>query len=229
MPEGANIEIAHSLTEHEHEQEDGRREAWHRVLEVLEVVLLAVVAIVTAWSGFQAARWDGEQSLQYGHSSRDRFAADAASTLGDQRHAADAGIFTAWLQAHAAGDEPLQAMLVKRFTPDYKVAFDAWLATDPFERDDAPLGPAVMPEYQNPDLEHAAALNDTASRAFDEGTEAREHGEEYVRNTVLFAMVLFLVAIAQRMKTKALRTSVNVVAVVLATVGIISTISLPRL
>jgi hypothetical protein len=229
MPEGANIEIAHSLTEHEHEQEDGRREAWHRVLEVLEVVLLAVVAIITAWSGFQAARWDGEQSLQYGNSSRDRFAADAASTLGDQRLAADAGIFTAWLQAHAAGDEPLQAMLVKRFTPDYKVAFDAWLATDPFERDDAPLGPAVMPEYQNPDLERAGALNDTASRAFEEGTEAREHGEEYVRNTVLFAMVLFLVAIAQRMKTKALRTGVNVVAVLLATVGVISTVSLPRL
>jgi hypothetical protein len=227
MPEGANIEIAHSLTEQEHD--DGRREVWHRVLEILEVVLLAVVAIVTAWSGFQAAKWDGEQSLQYGHSSRDRFAADAASTLGDQHLAADAGIFTAWLDAHAAGDEDLQALLVKRFTPDYKAAFDAWLATDPFNRDDAPLGPAVMPEYRNPDLERAAALNDTASAEFDEGTEAREHGEEYVRNTVLFAMVLFLVAIAQRMKTKGLRTSVNVVAVLLAAVGIVSTISLPRL
>lgn len=86
-----------------------------------------------------------------------------------------------------------------------------------------------MPEYRNPDIEKAEALNEKASDEFDEGTEAREHGEEYVRNTVLFAMVLFLVAIAQRMKTRSLRTSVNAVAVFLAIVGIISTITLPRL
>ena len=227
MPEGANVEIAHSLTEQEHGH--AQHEGWHRVLEVLEVALLAVVAIVTAWSGFQAAKWDGEQSVMYGHSSRDRFAADAASTLGDQRLAADAGIFTAWLQAHSADDEQLQTMLAKRLTPDYKVAFDAWLATDPFNRDDAPLGPAAMPQYHNPDIEKAAALNATASKEFDEGTKAREHGEEYVRNTVLFAMVLFLVAIAQRMKDKTLRTAVTVLGALLAVFGIISTISLPRL
>jgi hypothetical protein len=227
MPEGANVEIAHSLTEHEHGHP--QHEGWHRVLEILEVALLAVVAIMTAWSGFQAAKWDGEQSVLYGHSSRDRFAADAASTLGDQRLAADAGIFTAWLQAHSAGDQELQALLVKRFTPDYKVAFDAWLATDPFNDDAAPLGPAAMPQYQNPDIEKAATLNAAASKEFDEGTEAREHGEEYIRNTVLFAMVLFLVAIAQRMKDKTLRTGVNALAVLLALVGIVSTVSLPRI
>lgn len=227
MPEGANIEVAHSLTEQGHG--GGQHERSHRILEVLEVALLAVVAIVTAWSGFQAAQWDGRQSLLYGHSSRDRFAADAASTLGDQRLAADAGMFTAWLQARSTGDEDLQAMLVKRFSPGYRAAFDAWIATDPFARDDAPLGPAAMPEYRNPDIEKAEALNEKASDEFDEGTEAREHGEEYVRNTVLFAMVLFLVAIAQRMKTRSLRTSVNAVAVFLAIVGIISTITLPRL
>ena len=103
MPEGANVEIAHSLTEaDEHHTDHGDR--WHKALEILEVGLLAIVAIVTAWSGFQAAQWDGRQSVLYGHSSRDRFAADSATTSGDQHLAADAGIFTAWLQAHVAGD-----------------------------------------------------------------------------------------------------------------------------
>jgi hypothetical protein len=227
MAEGANVEIAHSLAEAEHEH--AAHEGWHRVLEILEVVLLAVVAIVTAWSGYQAAQWDGEQSVRYGHSSRDRFAADAASTLGEQRLAADAGIFTAWLQAHTAGDAELQALLVKRFSPEYRVAFDAWLATDPFTSPDAPLGPGAMPEYQNPDIQKAARLNASASEEFDEGTEARHHGEEYVRNTVLFAMVLFLVAIAQRMKDRTLRASVNALALALALFAIVSTVTLPRL
>jgi hypothetical protein len=228
MPEGANVEIAHSLTEQD-EHAGTHHEGWHRALEILEVGLLAVVAIVTAWSGFQAAEWDGRQSVLYGHSSADRFEASEATTTGDQRLAADAGIFTAWLQAHASGDTELETLLSKRLSPDYKVAFDAWLATDPFVDTEAPPGPAAMSQYENPDLEKATTLNASARAAFDEGTEARETGEKYVRNTVLFAMVLFLVAIAQRMKDKTLRAGVNAMAVLLAIYGMVSVVTLPRL
>jgi len=227
VPEGANVEVAHSLTE---QGEHGdHSEGWHRVLEILEVGLLAIVAIVTAWSGFQAARWDGRQSVLYGHSSRDRFEAETATTTGDQRLAADAGIFTAWLQAHSVGNPELEALLLKRLTPDFKVAFDAWLQTDPFVNPSAPPGPAGMPQYKNPDTEKAARLNASASAAFDDGTKARETGEKYVRDTVVFAMVLFLVAIAQRMKDKTLRGGVNVMALLLAAYGLVSVIRLPRL
>jgi hypothetical protein len=229
MPEGASIEIAHSLTEQEHEHGTTRHEGWHRVLEILEVGLLAIVAIATAWSGFQAAKWDGRQSELYGTASRLRFEAEAATTLGSQRLAADAGIFTAWLEAHAAGDAELETLLSKRLTPDYKVAFDAWLQTDPFVNSSAPPGPAAMPEYRNSDSIKAAALNAKASALFEEGTTARATGEKYVRNTVLFAVVLFLVAIAQRMKDKNLRAGVNGLAVILAVYGVVSTAGLPRL
>jgi NADH:ubiquinone oxidoreductase subunit 3 (subunit A) len=229
MPEGANVEIAHSLTEQEHGHGSDRHDGWHRVLEILEVALLAVVAVATAWSGFQAAKWDGRQSVLYGRSSHDRFEAGSETTTGDQRLAADAANFTAWLQAHAAGNTDLETLLSKRFTPDFKVAFDAWLQTDPFVNSAAPAGPALMPQYKNPDLQNAAALNAKASAAFDAGTEARETGEKYVRNTVLFAMVLFLVAIAQRMKDRTLRSGVNVIAVILAGYAIVSIAGLPRL
>jgi hypothetical protein len=229
MPEGANVEIAHSLTEDEHVRGGDHHEGWHRVFEILEVALLAVVAIATAWSGFQAAKWDGHQSVLYGHSSDDRFAAGAATTTGDQRLAADASFFTAWLQAHSAGNTDLQTLLSKRFSPDFNVAFEAWLKTDPFVNPAAPPGPALMPQYKNPDIEQATKLNAAASSAFDAGTKARETGEKYVRDTVLFAMVLFLVAIAQRMKDKTLRGSANVIAVILAGYAIISVVRLPRL
>ena len=98
MPEGANVEIAHSLTEH-HEDELRAHERWHRVLEVFEVFLLAIVAIATAWSGFQAAKWDGRQSFDYGTSNRLRFEADAAATAAGQELIADVNLFTAWLAA----------------------------------------------------------------------------------------------------------------------------------
>ena len=79
-----------------------------KTFEIIEVVVLAIVAIATAWSGYQATKWDGQQSLLYGQASRDRFQADAASTYGGQLLSADASFFTAWLQAHSTNDSALQ-------------------------------------------------------------------------------------------------------------------------
>jgi hypothetical protein len=223
MPESANIEIAHSLTEHD----EGHRKA--EVLEILEVLVLALVAISTAWSGYQAARWDGHQALLYGTASRDRFQADAAATLGGQQLAADSSMFTAWLQADAAGDPALKRVLVRRFTPDYRVAFRDWLRTDPERNSKAPPGPGYMPSFRNPSLEQAKQLNARAAVTFDHGTTAGETGEVYVRNTVLLASVLFLIAIAQRLKVRAVWLGASAVGWALLAYTLVSLIRLPRL
>jgi hypothetical protein len=41
------------------------RRGWEELIEIAEVVVLAIVAVATAWSGYQAAKWDGRQSAQY--------------------------------------------------------------------------------------------------------------------------------------------------------------------
>ena len=73
-------------------------------IEIIEALILALVAVATAWSGLQAAKWDGRQSLLYGKASSYRFQAEAASTLAGLQLSADASMFTGWLQAHAGGD-----------------------------------------------------------------------------------------------------------------------------
>src|SRR6266581_3462229 len=99
------------------EGERRRKRRWETFVEVIEVIVLAIVAVATSWTGYSAARWDGQQSLLYGHASADRFKADAASTRGGQELVADSSMFTAYLQAHAAGDTRLAAVYVRRFTP----------------------------------------------------------------------------------------------------------------
>jgi hypothetical protein len=54
VPEGMNVEIAHKLTEHEKHLRDKR--GWEEFVEILEAVVLALVAVATAWSGYQAAK-----------------------------------------------------------------------------------------------------------------------------------------------------------------------------
>lgn len=227
MPENMTTEISHKLGERG--EETRRHERWETFIEIIEVLVLAVVAVATAWTGFQATRWDGRQAFLYGQASAYRFEADAASTYGGQELSADVGIFTAWLEAHAAGNTNLQSQYERRFTPDFATAFHAWLATNPFTNPKAPPGPSAMPQYHNPYFARATVLNDNASNTFNEGTAARGTGDKYVRDTVLFASVLFLVALAQRLKVRVARISLNVVAFGLLVYVLTSVLSLPRI
>jgi hypothetical protein len=190
-------------------------------------LLLAAAAIATAWSGYQAAKGDGQQSVLYSDASVDRVQANTAAALGQQRLAADGAMFSAWLEARAANDADLQAMLVRRFSPEYRTAFAAWLDTKPFTNPDAPPGPGDMPQYHNPQMEQAEQLNEQAATLEEAGTEARHTAEEYVRATVLFALVLFLVAVGQRFRLRGVRVATIAIAFGLLAYGLYDLASLP--
>lgn len=229
MPEGMNVEVAHKLSEGGERARSDSRRHWTEFAEILEVIVLAAVAIATAWSGYQAARWDGRQAFLYGTASRLRIEADEALTLGGQQKLLDVTTFNTWIEAQRSGDEELAALYVRRFSPAFKVAFDAWVATDPAHNPDAPPGPSFMPEYVNPGTEKGKELNEEASATFDEGTEARENADRYVRQTVLLATVLFLVALAQRFKYRAVRMTAGGIAVVVLIVAVSGILTLPRI
>ena len=227
MPEQMNVEVAHRLSEQEKAARQKHR--WEEVIEILEVVVLALAAIATAWSGYQAAEGDGQQSVLYSVASVDRGRVNTAATLGQQRLAADGAMFSAWLEARAARDTQLQAMLVRRFSPEYRTAFGAWLKTAPFTTPSAPPGPAYMPEYHNPQLEQAEHLNEEAAVAEEEGTHARETAEKYIGATVLFALVLFLVAVSQRFRIWGVRIGAIALALGLLSYALYQVATLPRL
>jgi hypothetical protein len=65
MTESMNVEFAHKLSEPEHATGHAAEQQprWHGLLETAEVLLLAIVAVATAWSGLPPARWDGHQEL----------------------------------------------------------------------------------------------------------------------------------------------------------------------
>jgi hypothetical protein len=233
MAEGnINAEIAEKLREngedatHADHQPSKRR---IETVEILEAILLAVVAIATALSGYQAALFDGESAKEYATSSRLRVEATNAQLTGNQQLAYNAGNVTAWIQAMVAGDAKLADILAGRFTPDFQPAFDAWVKTDPLTNPDAPAGPSQMPEYEDPLTEQATDLNNEAAHAFDLGVETRQTGEKYVRVTVILAAALFLIAIGQRFKVRGVRNSVNSVAGLLIAYCVILIVTYPHI
>ena len=136
---------------------------WEEIVKILEACLLAFVAIATAWSGYQAARWDGHEAELYAQASTIRLRADQLLTLGGQQRLLDVTTFNTWIEARFEDRTELMALYERRFSPEYKVAFDAWLATDPFTNPEAPPGPSFMPEYVNPQLERGADLNERST------------------------------------------------------------------
>jgi hypothetical protein len=55
----------------------------HRWAEIVAVVLLALAALLTAWSGYEAARWGGDQSLRFGEASARRVDSVRAAARAD--------------------------------------------------------------------------------------------------------------------------------------------------
>ena len=155
MPEGnINAEIAEHLREHgEHETAHEAIEPSKRrveTVEILEAILLAIVAIVTALSGYQAARWDGESAKEYATSSRLRAESNTAQLSANQTLAYNAGNVTAWIQAMESGNTRLAGILGNRFTLEFKPAFDAWAKTHPLTNPAAPAGPEQDAAVQGP-------------------------------------------------------------------------------
>jgi hypothetical protein len=230
MPEDLNSEIAGGLAEAgfaSTEESTGSR--WERTVEILEAVVLALVAVATAWSGYQAARWDGQQAELYGQASTMRVTADQQLTLGGQQKLLDVTTFNTWIEAKNDHRPDLAALYERRFSPEFKVAFDAWLAADPFTNPDVPPGPSFMPEYVNPLLEQGEQMNVEATQVFEEGTAARGIADDYIRTTVVLASVLFLLALAQRFRVRGVRIAVLVVSGVLLLYGMVTITSFRRL
>jgi hypothetical protein len=201
-----------------------RIERW---TETLTAIMLGVVAIATAWSGYQSARWGGVQASKTAEAGALRTESTRASIMGGQVNQIDVGLAMQWINAYAAGDERLQTFYYRRMRPELRLAVDAWLATDPENNPDAPLGPFVMPQYSVSLIDEAAQLEDAANAASDAAAEANQQSDDYILNAVILASVLFLGGIVSRFDWPPVRIGIIVVALVLLGYGLYNLATYP--
>src|SRR5438067_4333993 len=101
-------------------------------IEIIEAVILALVAVATAWSGYQAAKWAGNRAEQYAEATRLRVTAEGLATLARQERMYDSDIFNSWLAAKLDGKDQAAEFFERRFRDEYRPAFTAWLNTESF-------------------------------------------------------------------------------------------------
>ena len=101
------------------------------VIEIIEALILALVAVATAWSGYQAAKWAGNRAEQYAEASRVRVTAEGLATVAGQERIYDSDTFNSWLAAKLDGRAQTAEFFERRFRDEYRPAFAAWMKTDP--------------------------------------------------------------------------------------------------
>jgi hypothetical protein len=173
-----------------------RAERTDRILEVIVAIMMGIVAVATAWSGYQAARWGGEQSTLYSRAGALRTESVRASNQAFGAIQLDVGLFTQWVNATAQDRQDLADFYRARFRPEFEPAFEAWLATDPINNEEAPASPFYMPEYVVSSSVEAESLETKAAETFEQGETANEQADDYVLTAVLLASVLFFAGIA---------------------------------
>ena len=227
MPESM---VGHAIEKlGEKHQEGPGHQSRLEVMEIIEAVVLALVAVATAWSGYQAARWDGYRAELYSEADRLKVDADSLSAQAGQERIYDNETFDCWLRAKFDGKEKLAQFYERRFRAEYRTAFTAWLRTEPFKNAEASPGPIFMVEYRSAKREQSIALNRQATDTFRRGRKSGETADQYVRITVFLATVLLITAIGQRFRIKAVRTLFMVVACLFLCVPIARLLMLPRI
>ena len=173
--------------------------------ELLVTILLVVAALATSWSSYQATRWNGEQAAAAGRTNAVRILAARADGLARSQTQVDVATFIAWADADQRGETKVADFYVHRFRPEFRTAYDAWLATEALTNSDAPPTPFAMAEYQVASKDEAERLDGDAEASAAEVRINIQRSSNYVLTVVLYAVVLFFAGMSTRLQNRRLR------------------------
>jgi hypothetical protein len=176
-----------------------------RHLELVATVLLSIAALATAWAGYQAARWRGEQAKAGGASIAARVESTRAADVANRQGQIDVALFTQWVDAYARDESELEVFYRKRFRPEFQPAFAAWVATRPRRNPDAPLSPFAMPQYKLAATATADRLEARAAAFAQAVGRYIQRADNYALAVVLFATALFFAGISTRLRSSTAR------------------------
>jgi hypothetical protein len=171
-------------------------------VEVIATVLLAAAAVGTAWATYQAAHWRSEQAAAGNRSTAARVQANRAAALANRQVQVQVETFIQWVNARAAGDTELATFYRRRFRPEFRPAFAAWLATRPFTAAGAPATPFDMPQWRSAAVAQADALEAEGAAESKVASGFLERADRYTLCVVLFALTLFFAGLSMRLPSR---------------------------
>lgn len=205
-------------------QERFNRTDW---IELAAAVILALATIVAAWSAYQATRWGGEQAKATRSALEARADASQLTTVFAAEVQVDVQLWTLWLQQMADENEDGIAFVQERFRDEFKPAFEAWMALVP-EGEAPPGTPFEQPEYAPESRDEATARLADSETFAEVSADANQTGDNFVLTAVIMASVLFFAGVGTKLKGRAVRLFMLLVAAIFFLGGVGFMLSLPQ-
>ncbi len=194
-------------------------------LEVIATILLAFATVATAWSSYQASRWNAEQAKAAAGANVLRISSAKSDALANTETQIDVGTFMSWADAYAQHETRLSAFYLERVRPEFKPALEAWIETQPLRNARAPRTPFVMPQYHVAARDDAERADEQAGAFTARALRDVQRSTNYILCAVLFAAALFFAGMSARLASTTLRRILLAIGVVVffATVAWLAT------
>ena len=157
--------------------------------ETVAALILGLATLGSAWSAYQSSLWGGIQNFRVADAHAAGRRAEEKAIDANELRKVDAVLFERYLSALSEKDQRMANFLFDRFRPEFKVAAEAWLATNPLKNPSAPPGPFIMKEYSLEVEKEARQLRQEEEKKLAEAKKASEISHTYLLMTVLFSMV----------------------------------------
>ncbi|MEZ5268579.1 MAG: hypothetical protein R2789_08455 [Microthrixaceae bacterium] len=220
-------EVSKEIAEHhQHAASHDVQSPADRRITIVEALMLAVVAILAAYSGFASAKWSTEESLTLARANTARTEANRAYSWTPP----EAG--TSTRPPSTPGSRPISTATRKAprsprsASAQLAPAFEAWIETDPSSTLARLRTHLTCDEYEQPENAKGVELDRTADDLYG-GSTAGRTVDDYVRTAVFLATVLFLVGISGHFRVRSARYGLIGVASVMLIWSVVLLVTTP--
>jgi hypothetical protein len=210
-----------------HDRGDGGDATFLHAVEVFAIILLSLGTVGSAWSFFQATRWNNVQSDSMNASNIARIESSKETTIATATIVYDVTVLSQSAAALAEGHPDLRTFYrEKLYRPDFLATVDQAVA-------EAGGDPSADPNlfaneaYLNGLLEKPRQLDETARQLTEESERAGQTADDYVLVTVILAITLFFSGTATSLGWIPLRVMLLGIATVTLAFGAARLASLP--
>ena len=168
------------------------------------MVLLGLATVGSAWCGYQASRWNGEEAERSRLADTAQLESSRLFGRATQTIAYDATGAALYAAALVQADERLVAFYRDAIVrPEFLPTLDAW--KDQVAAGERPTNLLADQDYLDGLLEPARAQDTVAAEARMRSSEAAEHADAYILTTLFMASALFFAGVTSSFRSRVIR------------------------
>ena len=173
-------------------------------MDLAYAAILGLTVVITAWCGYQHELWSSALTFELKAANTAHREFTTAELKERQSSMIDAITFNGYLYAVSNHDQKLIDYYKNGFRPEMKVAFDAWLKTNPFNNTgEKSITPFNMSEYMlSLDSDKVNNFLQIADEKSQNADNMSSIASNYVFFTAMYASVSFLVGIGRVFASK---------------------------